>query len=80
MQRDGSVLLGHIFDTAADIANGLKEVSRDEFDSKQDLRFAIAYQVPIIGEAASKISLPFRLANPRIPWDRITRHAPLHCA
>ena len=80
MEKDDSTLLGHIFDTAVNVANRLKDVSREEFDSDQDLRYAITYQIQVIGEAASKISIPFRQANLQIPWERIIgmRHRIVH--
>mgnify|MGYP003423299138 CR=1 FL=1 len=80
MERDDSILLGHIYDTAMNIANRLKDVTRQEFDSNEDLRLSIAYKIQVIGEAASKISIPFRQAHSQMPWARIIgmRHRIVH--
>ena len=44
------------------------------------LQFATQYALQVIGEAASKVSRPFRDAHPQIPWDRIIafRHRMVH--
>ena len=41
MDKEDSVLLGHIYDTAINIVNRLKDVFQEEFDSDEDLRYSL---------------------------------------
>jgi uncharacterized protein with HEPN domain len=54
--------------------------SREDLDSDELLRSAVLYVIALIGEAASRLSEPFRLAHPDIPWGDIigTRNRIIH--
>jgi len=80
MQRDDVILVRHMLDTARNIAQRVAVVSREEFDSDEDLRDALALRVQIVGEAASKVSQAFRTEHPEVPWGRIIgmRHRIVH--
>lgn len=60
MQREDSVYVGHILDTAHKVVDRVRALSRPEFDADEDLRDAIAHRVQVVGEAASKLSEAFR--------------------
>lgn len=47
------------------------ETSRAAFLQDWVLQSAIAYQLQVVGEAASRLSSPVRLAHPDIPWRSI---------
>ncbi len=80
MQRDDTVFLCHILDTARKATCRIQGVSRAEFDGNDDLRDALAYRVQIIGEAASRLSPGFRETHPQVPWRRVIgmRHRIVH--
>jgi uncharacterized protein with HEPN domain len=78
-ERD-KLFLSSIVDTAQNIAERFKNVSRSEFDANPDLRDATAYRIQTIGEAASRISTEFRENHPEVPWPRVIgmRHRIVH--
>ncbi len=80
MERDDSVLIGHILDTARKIAARVSSLSREQYDRDAELRDAIAYRIQVIGEAASKISPKYRANHPEVPWARVIgmRHRIVH--
>jgi uncharacterized protein with HEPN domain len=53
---------------ARDIAAGR---TLDECLARPELHYALERVVEIIGEAASRVSRPFRQGHPEIPWDDI---------
>jgi uncharacterized protein with HEPN domain len=67
-QPDDPARAGHILDAAEKVLSWIGGKSRAEFDADEVLRSAVAYQLQIIGEAASHLSDEFRLAHPEIPW------------
>ena len=50
------------------------------FQGDELLQNAVMYTIQIIGEAATKISDPFKIAHPQIPWPAIIgmRHRLVH--
>ena len=80
MQRDDSVYVGHMLDTARKAAGKLKGRSRADYDGDEDLRIVIAHLVQTIGEAATRVSDQTRNSHPEIPWKQITgiRHRIVH--
>jgi uncharacterized protein with HEPN domain len=54
---------------AQDRIHGL---SRDEFDATVAHQESVAYNLMIVGEAASKLSEETRAKHPTIPWNEIT--------
>ena len=79
-QPDDPARAGHILDAAEKVLSWIGGKSRAEFDADEVLRSAVAYQLQIIGEAASHLSDEFRLAHPEIPWSGIIgqRHRLAH--
>ncbi len=62
---------------AQDLARGK---TRSDFDADRPLSLALAHLLQTIGEAARRVSEPFRLAHPEIPWAPIVglRHRIVH--
>lgn len=54
--------------------------SFDEYVQSTEFRFAIERGIEIIGEAARRVSEPFRTQHPDVPWSAIvaTRHIIAH--
>jgi uncharacterized protein with HEPN domain len=48
-----------------------KNRTREDIENDEILRFALVKIIEIIGEAAAKISRPFQVAHPEIPWAQI---------
>ncbi len=69
-QRDAA-LLWDMREAACEIAQFIKSVSYEEFESNKVLRYAVERQILVIGEAAGHVSSPLRDAHPEIPWDSI---------
>jgi uncharacterized protein with HEPN domain len=55
-------------------------VSLEEFLADVKLQMAVAHVMQIVGEAAGKVSRPYRDAHPDVPWTRIIafRHRAVH--
>lgn len=53
---------------------------RSDLDADTQLRLALLRALEVLGEAASRVSLEMRAANPQIPWRRIvsTRNRLIH--
>jgi uncharacterized protein with HEPN domain len=71
MQRDDTVLIRQMLDTAQNIARRIETVSREEFDTDEDLRDAMALRVQIFGEAASRVSPEYKVKHQEVPQGRI---------
>ena len=71
MPRDDSVYLGHMLDAAQKIAARVKDQTRAEYDTSEDLQMVLAYLIQTIGEAASRVSATMRDQHPEIPWKQI---------
>ena len=80
MQRDDTVYLGHMLDTARKAVEKLHGRTRAQFDADEDLRIVLTHRVRIIGQAAARVSQPTRDAHPEVPWKRIVgiRHRIVH--
>ncbi len=78
--EDDTLYLGQMLDTARRIRDRLARVSKDEFDSDEDLQLAIAHLLQIIGAAARRVSESTRQAMPQLAWKRICgmRHRLVH--
>jgi uncharacterized protein with HEPN domain len=71
MQRDDEVYVGHMLDVSRKVAAKIAGVRREEFDSDENLRLALAHLLQTIGEAARRVSRSFQDAHPEIPWSGI---------
>ena len=80
MRHDDLVYISHMLDSARKARDKIEGKTREDYDEDENLRLALGYLVQIIGEAASQVSRPFRLAHPEIPWKGVigTRHHVVH--
>ncbi|MGH2586694.1 MAG: HepT-like ribonuclease domain-containing protein [Dehalococcoidia bacterium] len=79
-QPDDETRTGHIVDAGERILRWTEGKSRADLDADDQLQSAVAYQLQIIGEAASHLSEDFRRTYADIPWRRIIgmRHILVH--
>jgi uncharacterized protein with HEPN domain len=63
--------LGHMRDAAAEALRFAQGKSRADLDDDRMLILAVLKDLEIIGEAASRVSLPTRQRSQSVPWDDI---------
>lgn len=80
MAANDLLYIGHMLDMARKAAQKSKGVTREQFRTYEDLQIILTHLIQVIGEAASRVSKPFREANPQIPWRAIIgmRHKVVH--
>lgn len=80
MPPDDSIYVGHMLEIARKAVDKIRGKRRVDFDNDENLRLALAHLIQIIGEAANRVSPPFRAAHPDIPRTEITgmRHKIVH--
>lgn len=71
MPLDDAVRLQHILDAMRSAAKFVENRTQDDLDDDEQLQFALARAIEIVGEAASKLSQDFRDSHPEIPWPLI---------
>ncbi|HKP31072.1 MAG TPA: DUF86 domain-containing protein [Chitinophagaceae bacterium] len=65
------IRIQHILDAVAEIEAYIDGVSKDQFLSNSEKRFATIKQIEIIGEACNKITPEFQSEHPEIPWNQV---------
>lgn len=79
MSQDKAVLLDILKAArlAADFVTGMNQTA---FARDRRTQAAVVYQLMVVGEAAKRLSEPFRAAHPGIPWKQIagTRDVLIH--
>jgi len=65
------IRLRHMLDAAEQALGFRQGRSRAELGQDPMLRFALLHAVTIVGEAASHVSAPTRMAMPDVPWRAI---------
>lgn len=80
MQKDDLILVGHMLDTSEKAVSKVNGLDRADFDADENLRLALVHLIQTIGEAARRVSDPYRVAHPQIPWTQIVgiRHKIVH--
>lgn len=63
--------LRHMRAACDQIARYLAGVSWAAFEQNPEKQDAVIRQLEILGEAAGRLSAPFRQAHPEMPWQRI---------
>jgi uncharacterized protein with HEPN domain len=61
-------LLWDMREAAREIAQFIKDVDFEEFETNKVIRYAVERQTLVIGEAAGRVSSTFRDSHPEIPW------------
>lgn len=70
-RHDDSVSLRQMLDHAREAVALLQGRSRSDLDSNRVLSLALVQLAQIVGEAATRISMPRRNRHPEIPWSQI---------
>ena len=80
MQKDDLVYAGHMLDMAEKALRLVQGKSRSDYEQDEALSLALTHLLQVIGEAARKVSAPFREQHPDIPWAAIVglRHRVVH--
>lgn len=75
-----SLRLSHIVEATDHVADFIKGVSEEEFCNDYEKQSAVIRQFEIIGEAASKLSTPFKEQHAQIDWPKVIgmRHKMIH--
>lgn len=66
--RDERLYLEDIVQASGMIASFLSGISEEKWADDEQLRSAVTYQLIVIGEAASRVSLGLRGRHPEVPW------------
>lgn len=74
------VYVGHMLDMARKAVSKTQDVSREMYDSDENLRLAVIHLIQTIGEAARQVSREFCENHPGIRWADIIgmRHKVVH--
>jgi len=71
MQSKDIIRVRHIIDEAGEACKYAEGISLDEFVEDGKTVRAVIRSIEVIGEAASKISIEFRMEHPDVPWQKI---------
>jgi uncharacterized protein with HEPN domain len=63
----------HMLDATIEALSFIKGKKKKDLVSDRLLTLALIKEIEIIGEAASKVTSPFRLKHSEIPWEVIVR-------
>jgi len=79
-RRDDSVPMRHMLDHAREAVAMIGGRTRRNLDTDRMLQLSVAHLIEIIGEAASRVTLPGRDRYAEIPWHEVinTRHRIIH--
>ena len=74
------VYVGHMLDMARKAVSKTQSISRETYDSDENLRLALIHLIQTIGEAARQVSREFCNNHPDIRWADIIgmRHKVVH--
>ncbi|MCY3019970.1 MAG: DUF86 domain-containing protein [Planctomycetota bacterium] len=72
MQRDDATLLD-IECAARRILEYVHGLDQPAFEKDHKTQSAVLHQIMLVGEAAKRLSEPFRAAHPQVPWSEIAR-------
>jgi uncharacterized protein with HEPN domain len=74
------VYVGHMLDMARKAVGKTQSLSREAYDTDENLRLALIHLIQVIGEAARQVSRGFTDAHPEVPWTNIIgmRHKVVH--
>jgi uncharacterized protein with HEPN domain len=80
MPPDDALFIGHMLDMARTAQGLIVGATRDQLDSDVKLQLALVRALQVIGEAAWRISAPFKQQHPTVPWIQIAafRHRAVH--
>lgn len=70
-RRNNTLLIQDIFEAAVKIRLYTKGMGLEEFKADEKTIDAVIRNFEIIGEAANRLDVEFKLSNPEIEWDRM---------
>ena len=78
--QDDIFRLRHMLDAVKEALEFTKSARRSDLDEDRKLSLSLVRLLEILGEAAKKVTEPFRQQNPEIPWREIagTRDRLIH--
>ena len=71
MPHEDLTRLRHMLDSTLEASGLIKGKSRADLDRDRLLNLALVRLLEIVGEAASRVTIPTRLKYPDIPWTQI---------
>ena len=71
MTKDDLVYVGHKLEISRKARSFIAGKDRVAFDEDEILQLALTHLLQVIGEAARRVSQPFRDSHPAIPWKAI---------
>src|SRR5438270_13946757 len=79
-KRVESVYLSDMLTYARRTLERARGLSREQFIQNESIQDAVAYNIMVIGEAATKVSAETEAAHPQIPWVDVKnmRHRIVH--
>ncbi len=80
MPPDDNLFLGHMLDMARTAQELMAGATRDQLERDVKFQLALVRALQVIGEAAWRVSDPFKQQNAGIPWKQIAafRHRVVH--
>lgn len=74
------VYVGHMLDVARKAVGKVQGISREDYDTDENLRLALTHLIQTIGEAGRRVSREFCDSHPDIRWADIIgmRHKVVH--
>lgn len=70
-RHDDNISLRHILDHAREAVSLTQNRSRSDLDTDRLLSLALVRLAEVVGEAATRVSIPRRQQHPEIPWSQI---------
>ncbi len=79
-RHDDETRLRHMLDHAREAVEMSRGHTRADLDRDRPLNLSLVRLLEIVGEAATRVSEPYQLAHPDIPWRNIadTRNRLIH--
>lgn len=71
MSRDDAHVLD-ILNAARKAVSFVRGIERTTFEQDERTQSAVLYQLTILGEAAKRVSEPYRQQHPEVPWRRMS--------
>lgn len=80
MSKDDWIYIAHMRDMTRKASGFISGLEKTDYDQNEPLRIALTHIVQMLGEAAGRVSIEFRLRHSEIPWHEIIgmRHRIVH--
>lgn len=71
MRKDPKILLRDILKSIERIESYVRNMTRGEFENREEIQDAVMRRIEVIGEAAKRLPSEFKETYPEIPWKQI---------